>query len=103
MNTEHPVKQTEIVSPIQVAQRGFERALTLDWIHSQIESAIESGALGKPVHELNPGSLSIPVHFGLSLIETWRFQFDRGHRIEIPRALWKRLMPYSRFPDHFLS
>ena len=90
-NTQEVRRKIGSASPIQVAYRGFEHALTLDWVHTQIQAAIREGVLDKPVHEIGSGQVPIPIHFGPSLIETWKFHFDRGHRIEVSRALWNEI------------
>ena len=76
------------LQPIQVAYRGFEHELTLNWIHEKLKAAIDEGVLDKPVHRLPPGNDTIAIHFSVSLIETWKFQFENGHRVDVPRAVW---------------
>lgn len=74
--------------PEQVAHRGFEHELTLNWIFERIEKAIGEGLLDKPVHRLPPENRTIPIHFSMSLIETWKFHYNRGSRLNVPRKLW---------------
>ncbi|MDP6776963.1 MAG: hypothetical protein QGI83_09375, partial [Candidatus Latescibacteria bacterium] len=74
--------------PEHVAHRGFEHELTLSWIYERIEHAIGRGILDKPVHRLPPENQAIPIHFSMSLIETWKFQYNRGNRVSVPRKLW---------------
>ncbi|MDA0748156.1 MAG: hypothetical protein O2954_16660 [bacterium] len=76
---------------IQVAYRGFDHALTLDWIYQRINQAIQERVLDPPVHILVPGNLTIPIHFSLSTVETWKFHYERGNRVEVPRELWKEV------------
>ena len=90
-NTQEVSRKRGTASPIQVAYRGFEQAFTLDWVHTQIQAAIQEGILEKPLHEIGFGQVPIPVHFGPSLVETWKFHFDRGHRIDIPSSLWDEI------------
>ena len=79
------------LEPIQVAHRGFDRELTVNWIHRRIKSAIDDGVLDRPVHTLPPKNETIPMNFSESLIETWRFQYDKGHRVEVPRQVWDEI------------
>ena len=90
-NTQQVDDKVPVVSPIQVAFRGFKHAFTLDWVYGQLDAAIREGILERPVHDIGSGQLPIPIHFGLSLVETWKFHFDRGHRIDIPRVLWDEI------------
>ena len=79
------------LQPIQVAYRGFEHELTLSWIYERIRSAIDSRVLDKPLHVLPPRNETIAIHFSDSLIETWKLQFVKGHRVDVPREIWDEI------------
>jgi hypothetical protein len=79
------------LQPIQVAYRGFEHELTISWIHERIKAAIDSRALDKPLHTLPPRNETIAIHFSDSLIETWKLQYDKGHRVDVPREIWDEI------------
>ena len=76
------------ILPEQVAHRGFEYGLTVDWIYRKIIQSVHEGILERPVHVLKPSSQSIPIRFSTGLVVYWKQQFERGNRIKIPRELW---------------
>lgn len=77
--------------PIQIAYRGFDYGLTLEWVYERLDRSIKAGKVARPVHNVGPGGLGIPIHFSVSLIEYWKHQYDRHVKVDIPREIWAEI------------